>query len=152
MDEPWGRRCSVARTLSVISDPWTFIVLREAYFGVRRFEDFQRRLGIARNVLTNRLRQLVDQGIFVRRQYQVRPTRSEYRLSEKGADLYPVFVEMMGWGDRWMAGDEGPPLLLYHRDCGHHIEPQMACAHCGEVITAHAVNYKDGPGAGPATA
>src|SRR5687768_7420595 len=102
--------CSVARTLDVVGEWWTMLIIRDAFRGVRRFEDFQRSLGIARNVLTARLQRLVDEGVIERRPYQDNPLRHEYRLTAKGLDLYPVLVSLMQWGDRWKAGRAGPPL------------------------------------------
>ena len=109
--------CSVARSWSVLGERWTMLVLRECFNRTRRFEDFQSHLGIARNVLTDRLGGLVDEGILERRQYQERPPRYEYRLTEKGLDLNPVLLELMRWGDRWDAPAAGPPVLVEHRDC-----------------------------------
>src|SRR5512140_1508372 len=111
--------CSVARTLEVIGEWWSMLVVREAFNGVRRFDDFQAHLGIARNVLATRLQSLVEHGILERRLYQDRPERYEYRLTEKGRDLYPVLITMMRWGDKWEAGAEGPPVRLTHEPCGH---------------------------------
>jgi len=126
--------CSVARTLSVIGDRWTMLILRDAFLGVRRFEDFQDDLGTSRHVLAERLGTLVEHGILERRPYQDRPVRHEYRLTEKGLDLYPVIVSMTGWGDRWMAGEDGPPLRLRHRTCGEVIVPALTCPCCGDPI------------------
>jgi DNA-binding HxlR family transcriptional regulator len=131
-----GMNCSVARTLEVIGEWWTMLVVREAFNGVRRFDDFQARLGIARNVLTTRLQSLVDHGILERRLYQERPERFEYRLTEKGFDLYPVLISLMQWGDKWQAGPEGPPVVLTHENCGHTPEPALVCTHCNKPITA----------------
>src|SRR5688572_13736246 len=117
--------CSVARTLEVVGEWWTMLVVRDAFLGVRRFEEFQRRLGIARNVLSARLQTLVDHGILERREYQTRPVRYEYRLTEKGLDLYPVLVSLLRWGDRWQAGPDGPPVVLVHEECGHDAEPVL---------------------------
>jgi DNA-binding HxlR family transcriptional regulator len=130
--------CSVARTLEVVGEWWTMLVIREAFNGVRRFDDFQGRLGIARNVLASRLQSLVDHGVLERRQYQDRPPRCEYRLTEKGRDLYPVLVSMLDWGDRWTAGPEGPPLKLTH-ECGHAPDPKLVCSHCNEKLDARQV-------------
>ncbi|HEX2311187.1 MAG TPA: helix-turn-helix domain-containing protein, partial [Vicinamibacterales bacterium] len=107
--------CSVARALEAIGDRWTMLVIRDAFHGVHRFEDFQQRLGIARNVLSDRLNRLVDDGILAKRAYQERPERFEYRLTEKGRDLYPVVAALLAWGDRWTPSPEGPPVRLLHR-------------------------------------
>ena len=123
--------CSVAGALEIVGEWWTFLVLRDAFLGVRRFEDFQRRLGIARNVLTARLQTLVSHGILERRRYQERPERFEYRLTDKGRDLYPVVAALMAWGDRWLPSPEGPPVRLVHRACGHEVHPELACPDCG---------------------
>ena len=127
--------CSVARTLEVVGEWWTMLVVREAFNGVRRFDDFHARLGIARNVLATRLQGLVDHGILERRLYQERPERFEYRLTEKGLDLYPVLISLMRWGDRWEVGPEGPPVRLTHA-CGHDPEPTLVCTACEEPLRA----------------
>ncbi len=136
--------CSVARTLEVVGEWWTMLVIREAFNGVRRFDEFQGRLGIARNVLAARLQSLVDNGVLERRQYQDRPPRCEYRLTEKGRDLYPVLVSMLTWGDRWTAGPEGPPMKLTH-ECGHHPAATVVCGHCGEKLDARKVKAEMNP-------
>ncbi len=115
------------------------LVVREAFNGVRRFDDFQARLGIARNVLATRLQGLVDHGILERRLYQERPERHEYRLTEKGRDLYPVLISMLRWGDRWEADSDGPPVRLVHLPCGHEPDPALVCTSCGEKLTAREV-------------
>jgi DNA-binding HxlR family transcriptional regulator len=131
--------CSVARTLEVVGEWWTMLVMREAFSGVRRFDEFQARLGIARNVLAARLQRLVDSEILERRRYQERPERFEYRLTEKGLDLYPVLLSLMRWGDRWMAGPEGPPVRLLHEGCGHEVTSVLACSECGDELRAREV-------------
>ncbi len=125
--------CSVARTLEVVGEWWTMLVIREAFNGVRRFDDFQGNLGIARNVLASRLQGLVDHDVLERRQYQDRPPRCEYRLTQKGRDLYPVLIAMLAWGDRWMAGEDGPPLKLTH-ECGHEPDATLVCSHCNAKL------------------
>ena len=127
-------RCSIARCLSVVGDRWTLLILLEAFLGTRRFEDLQRHLGVTRHRLADRLRKLVDNEILDRVPYQERPRRFEYRLTEKGRDLYPVIVALMRWGDRWMAGQEGPPVKLVHRRCGHAMTPELVCPECGEAV------------------
>jgi DNA-binding HxlR family transcriptional regulator len=137
--------CSVAKTLEVVGERWSFLILREAFLGVRRFDRMQSDLGIARNILSDRLAKLVDHGILERRKYQDRPARFEYRLTEKGIDLYPVVVTMMSWGDKHLA-KSGPPVTLTHNGCGHETHPILACDHCGEEIHARNVTPKMGPG------
>lgn len=148
MERDFGpRRCSVARALAVFSDTWTFVVLREAFFGVRRFDEFQRNLGISRNVLTKRLMHLTERGIFERRPYQQAPVRYEYRLTDKGLAMYPIFVTLMAWGDRWADDGNGPPLLLQHQTCGTHTQATVVCSHCHKPLDAHQMRYHPGPGA-----
>jgi DNA-binding HxlR family transcriptional regulator len=137
--------CSVARSWSVLGERWTMLVLREAFNRTRRFEDFQAHLGVARNVLTERLGRLVDEGILERRQYQDRPPRYEYRLTEKGLDLYPVLVAVMRWGDKHKS-DNRPPVTLVHRTCEHDADPKLVCSHCGEELHAREVRAEPGPG------
>jgi DNA-binding HxlR family transcriptional regulator len=128
------QRCSVARTLSVIGDRWTMLVLREAFLRTRRFEDFQQRTQAPRPILADRLRRLTEDGVLEKRPYGNHPDRYEYRLTEKGLDLYPVVVSLLRWGDRWMAGVDGPPVVLRHRHCGHEIHPELACPECGDWV------------------
>ena len=137
--------CSVARTLSVVGDRWTLLILRDAFLRTRRFEDFQTSLGITRHRLADRLAKLVEAGIFERVRYQEAPERFEYRLTEKGRDLYPVIASLVAWGDRWMAGKSGPPLELAHRECGHVMTPTFACSECGKALGARDVEARPGP-------
>ena len=134
-----SQNCSVARALSVVGDRWTLLVLREAFYRTRRFEDFQARTGAPRPVLAERLRSLVDDGVPERRQYSARPDRFEYRLTEKGIDLYPVLVALLRWGDRWMADDAELPITLRHRGCGQIVQPELACPASGEFVSARAM-------------
>jgi DNA-binding HxlR family transcriptional regulator len=133
--------------LAILSDAWTFLVIREAFFGIRRFEDFRRELNISRGTLSARLRCLTSSGIFYQRQYESSPERYEYLLTEKGIDLYPSFIAIMSWGDRWLWGKRHPPLTLRHVICGRSIEPKAACSSCGKLIRPDRVDYRDGPGA-----
>jgi DNA-binding HxlR family transcriptional regulator len=129
--------CSVARTLERIGERWTMLIIRDAFLGVRRFDDFQRELGIARNVLTDRLARLVDEGILERRPYSHNPPRHEYFLTEKGLDLWPVLIAMLGWGDRHLPQPEGPPVVIVHRgDCGGPVNDRGICERCGELLHA----------------
>lgn len=122
-------RCSVAGTLAVVGEKWSLLVLREAFLGVRRFADFQRNLGAPRAVLTDRLATLVEQGVLTRVPYQDEGERQrhEYRLTQKGIDLYPALVALMEWGDRYLTGDGEPPLQLRHRDCGARVRLELVC-------------------------
>ncbi|MDA0270774.1 MAG: helix-turn-helix domain-containing protein [Chloroflexi bacterium] len=140
--------CSVARALDIVGERWTLLVLRDAFQGKRRFEEFSQSLPIARNVLASRLKTLVEHGILERRQYEERPPRFEYRLTDKGRDLYPVIVALVQWGDRYLAGEAGPPLDIFHRDCGGHVGVDAVCRGCGEVISARDANgvYRALPG------
>jgi DNA-binding HxlR family transcriptional regulator len=137
--------CSIAQALDVVGEWWTLLILRDAVLGVTRFEDWQRRLGVARNVLSARLETLVEQGILERRRYQDRPPRDEYVLTHKGSDLIPVLEALRVWGDRYAAPD-GPPVLLVHDDCGQVIQPVSHCSHCGERLFRDHVHVEPGPG------
>jgi DNA-binding HxlR family transcriptional regulator len=134
--------CSVARTLSVIGDRWTMLVLREAFMRTRRFDDFQRATGAPRPVLSARLAALVDEGVLERVPYGTHAGRFEYRLTDKGLDLYPVIVSLLAWGDRWMADLAGPPVELRHKGCGAAMHPELACPECGEWLDARDVTAK----------
>ena len=142
-----GRADSVARTLEIVGDRWTFLILREAFFGTRRFSEFRRRLGIARNVLVDRLNRLVAHGILEKRRYSQTHEREEYRLTEKGLDLHAINVAYMRWGDRWLAGGSGPPLLLFHDRCGGQVAQRLYCEECGADVGARDITYEPGPGA-----
>ena len=130
--------CSVAQALEVVGEWWTLLILRDCFLGVRRFEEFQRRLGVSRNVLAERLSRLVEKGVLTTVPYEDHPPRSEYRLTDKGRDLYPIVVSLRQWGDRWQR--EGPPpVVVQHLDCGHESEAILTCGHCGGAITARNV-------------
>jgi DNA-binding HxlR family transcriptional regulator len=126
--------CSIARAMEILGERWTFLILREAFYGVRRFSDMQRNLGIARNILSTRLQTLVGAGIFERRLYQEEPERYEYRLTPAGRDLYPSIVTLMRWGDEHLTGELGPPVVLRHNLCGHEADPVLVCSHCREEL------------------
>jgi len=132
--------CSLARTLAVIGDRWTLMILRDAFLRVRRFEDFEASLKIARRVLSERLALLVAHGILRKVPYQERPVRHEYRLTEKGLELYPALIALVHWGDRHCAGKDGPPVIHRHLTCGHDFRPVTACSHCGETVAAREVS------------
>jgi DNA-binding HxlR family transcriptional regulator len=142
-------RDAVELAVDVLSDRWTFLILREAYFGVRRYGQLQRNLGIARNVLAERLRQLVADGMFERVRYRTDPDWYEYRLTERALDLYPVIVGLMRWADRHLAKDgDVLDVELVHRPCGGPAEPYLACSHCHEPITAREIEARIGSSAG----
>lgn len=145
-------RCSVARTVAVIGDRWTLLVLRDCFLRVRRFEDFQARLGVTRHVLADRLKKLVRYGVLRRVPYQERPRRYEYLLTQKGLDLHPVMMSIVHWGDVHMSDERGRPLLHEHKNCGKLFDPVMTCSECGEPLSAKAVHVHPGPGASDATA
>jgi DNA-binding HxlR family transcriptional regulator len=138
-----GRLCSVARTLSVVADRWLFLIMREACFGIRRFDDFHHATGIARNILTDRLEHLVESGLLKRHLYHERPERFEYRLADEGRSLYPPILAIMAWGDRWQSGRQGPPLLLTHKKCGKDFHPVVVCSSCGKGFHSRDVTYKE---------
>jgi len=129
------RACSVARTLGLVGEQWSLLIMRDAFLGVRRFEDFQHHLGIARNILSDRLGKLVEHGILNKRQYSDRPVRSEYRLTSKGIDLFPVLFALQKWGDTWAMGDDAPLRTVVHNTCGTITHPIASCSHCGEPLS-----------------
>jgi DNA-binding HxlR family transcriptional regulator len=139
--------CSIGRAMEILGERWTFLILRESFYGVRRFSDIQRNLGIARNILSTRLQTLVGAGILERVLYQHEPERYEYRLSEVGKDLYPAIVTLMRWGDRHLQGEGegGPPVVLRHNACGHEADPRLVCSHCHEELDPHQVTPERGP-------
>jgi DNA-binding HxlR family transcriptional regulator len=147
----WGeldqQPCSMSRTLSVIGDRWTLLILRDCFLRVRRFDDFQARLGIGRPILADRLQKLVDSFVLTKMAYQQNPTRYEYRLTQKGLDLYPVIMAIVHWGDVHMAGKKGRPLLHRHTSCGHTFDPVQVCSVCAEALEPRQVEVMAGPGA-----
>jgi DNA-binding HxlR family transcriptional regulator len=140
-----GQNCSIARTLELIGERWTILILRESFLGTRRFDDFQRELGVARNVLQTRLERLLDAGILSRVQYQERPARYEYRLTRKGVDLWPIIVALLDWGDKH-ASPGGPPVVLEHKECGGQVDDRRRCMKCGADLEAWDVVALRGPG------
>ena len=133
-----GMDCSVAQCLEVIGEWWTMLIVRDCFMGVTRFEDFQQRLGISRNILQTRLETLVAQGVVVRVPYSEHPPRDDYKLTDKGLDLWPVLTTMRQWGDRY-AAPSGPPITITHRSCGETATGILVCDHCGEPLEARAV-------------
>lgn len=135
------RPCSVARALQIIGDRWSFLLIREMFFGVRRFDEFQSNLGIATNILTDRLQRLTEHGIAERRQYQTRPERFEYRFTTKGHDLYAPVIVMMRWGDKWLSNGKAP-LILRHRGCQHDFFARVVCSECRQELHPHHIDYE----------
>ena len=133
-----GMDCSVAQCLEIVGEWWTMLIVRDAFLGVTRFDVFQERLGISRNVLQQRLERLVQSGIFEREAYSEHPPRYDYRLTPKGRDLWPVVNAMRQWGDQY-AAPHGPPLRLVHRSCGHEAIGTIVCSECGEPMSARNV-------------
>ncbi|MFN2561383.1 MAG: winged helix-turn-helix transcriptional regulator [Jatrophihabitans sp.] len=138
--------CSIARTVDLLGDWWTPLVLREAFYGTTRFDDFERVLGIGRNVLTQRLGRLVDADILERKAYQQNPPRYDYVLTDRGRDFFPVLAAINSWGDRWLATDDGPPVVMEHASCGHDTTAEVVCANCGEPLRLADVSLHLGPG------
>jgi DNA-binding HxlR family transcriptional regulator len=142
-----SQTCSIARALEYVGERWTLLIVRNIYLGVRRFDDLQEQLGIARNVLASRLESLTADGILERRPYGERPVRHEYRLTEKGRALWPVLVELLQWGDRYASSPEGPPVVLRHSGCGGSVGPHRICTRCQAALEFYDVRAEAGPGA-----
>jgi DNA-binding HxlR family transcriptional regulator len=144
--------CTIGRTMAVLGEKWTLVVLREVFNGIRRFDDIRSHAGIPRQVLSHRLTSLVEQGILRREPYQPPGSRvrHEYRLTPKGLDLYPVLVALAGWGDRYLADPSGPPVEFAHRDCGGRVTATLTCAEGHALADVREVATRPGPGARPA--
>lgn len=137
--------CSIARALELVGDRWTILVIREGFMGTRRFEDYQRNLDCARNVLTDRLNRLVEAGVMRKERYQEHPPRYEYRLTRMGVELWPATMALKSWGDRYFA-EQGKPVLVLHRDCDGEIDDRMHCSRCGAELEPSDVYAVPGPG------
>jgi DNA-binding HxlR family transcriptional regulator len=144
-----SQTCSIAGALEVVGERWSLLIVRNVFLGLRRFDQIQANLGIARNVLQTRLERLVEQGVLERVPYQQRPPRHEYRLTEKGLDLWPIVVSLMQWGDRYTPPAGGPAVLLEHRGCGGRVDEHRICERCGEPIGPRDAVAHAGPGAAP---
>lgn len=138
--------CSIARSLEVIGEWWTLLILRDAFLGVTRFEDFRRRLGIARNILTRRLDTLVDGGVLERRTYDAARGRHDYVLTARGRALWPVLTTLRQWGDEWLTGPGNEPVLLHHDRCAATTRAVLTCEHCGEQLRPGEIHSIPGPG------
>ena len=141
------QNCSIARTLEIVGERWTLLVMREVLLGSRRFGDIRRSLGVAPNILSDRLATLVEHGLLTRRRYSERPEAHEYVPTRKGVDLNPVLVALLQWGDRHASPAAGPPRVLVHAACGHDAHPSLRCAHCDEEIDTRDLRVRPGPGA-----
>jgi DNA-binding HxlR family transcriptional regulator len=139
--------CSIARAIGVVGDRWTLVILRDCFLRVRRFDDFQHSLGITRHLLADRLRKLVKAGVLGKVAYDESGRRFEYRLTQRGLDLYPVLMALVHWGDAHLAGKRGRPLLHRHLPCGHDFDPLTVCSHCAQPLEPRQVAVHPGPGA-----
>lgn len=138
--------CSVARATDIIGDSWSTLIMREAYYGSTRYDDFQRHLGLARNTLSDRLNKLVAAGVLTKRFYQDNPPRYEYLLTDMGHEFFPILAALARWGDRWLDRGKGKPVALLHTQCGHELEAEVICAHCGVPVTSDSVEFHIGHG------
>ena len=140
--------CSIARTLDVIGEPWSPLILRDVWVGIRRFDEIQADLGISRKVLTERLKVLVESGVLAREQYSDRPPRSQYVLTARGVELVELLMVMAKWGDRWMAGAGGAPVLYRHHACGEIAHVELHCSACDQPMTAENIDLLPGTAGG----
>jgi DNA-binding HxlR family transcriptional regulator len=144
-----SQSCSIAGALEVVGERWSLLIVRDILLGLRRFDEIQAHLGIARNVLQTRLQRLQEHGVIERIRYQQHPPRHEYRLTEKGLDLWPTIVALMKWGDRYASPEGGPAVLIEHRGCGGAVDEHRICERCGAKLRARDAVGRPGPGASP---
>lgn len=145
-DEIQELPCSIARALSVVGDRWTMLILRDCFLGTKRFDKFQKQIGLSRHRLTERLNKLVENEILKKVAYQNNPLRYEYKLTKKGVSLYPVLMTLAKWGDDWMSKGLGAPIEYKHTKCNHMMHMELSCSECGEVINPKEVSPQIGPG------
>lgn len=138
--------CSVARAIAIFGDRWTLLILRQIFLRVRRFSDLQKSLGIAKHRLSDRLNRLIDEQVLYKELYDEAHKRYEYKLTEKGLELYPIIVTIAQWGDKWLVDEDGKPMSYVHQSCGQLAEPKVRCSHCGDEITAKNTTVILGPG------
>lgn len=141
------QNCSIANALELLGERWTLLILREVLLGRTRFVDIRSHVGLAPNILSDRLGTLVEHGLLERRRYSEHPESYEYLPTRKGADVGPVLVALMQWGDRYAPPPGGPPRVHVHTACGHDAHPRLTCAHCGEAIAGGELKVRPGPGA-----
>jgi DNA-binding HxlR family transcriptional regulator len=146
LEEISSQPCSIARALSVVGDGWSLMLVRDAFYRRTRFSDFVKYSGAQRTIVSDRLKRLVADGIFERVIYEQHPSRHEYRLTGKGADLAHVLLALSAWGDRWLDNGEGVPIRITHTGCGHDAGPRISCAHCGGELDAGDLRAEPGPG------
>jgi DNA-binding HxlR family transcriptional regulator len=144
-----SQTCSLAGALEVVGERWSLLIVRNVLLGLRRFDEIQAQLGIARNVLQTRLTRLLEEEVLEKRLYQEHPPRCEYRLTDKGLDLWPAIVALMQWGDRYAIPPAGAPILLEHRGCGGAVDAHRICERCDARLSVRDVRALPGPGAGP---
>ncbi len=141
-----GRSARSPRSLEVVGERWSLLIVRDVMNGNRRFDELQKGLGIARNVLSARLQRLIEEDILERRAYQESPARYEYFLTEKGLDLWPALIALLNWGDRYSPDPQGPPMLIVHKECGGAVSDRGVCESCGKVLHARDARALPGPG------
>ncbi len=142
-----SQSCSIAGALEVVGERWSLLIIRDVLLGLRRFDELQAHLGIARNILDSRLRRLVEEGVLERRRYSERPERFEYRLTDKGLDLWPTVVALMQWGDRYATPENGPAVVIEHKNCGGALDGHRMCERCGARVSVRDAVARPGPGA-----
>jgi DNA-binding HxlR family transcriptional regulator len=141
-----GQHCSIARALEVVGERWSLLIVRDVFLGFRRFDDLVDSLGVTRSVLSSRLERLVEEGVLSRRRYQRNPERFEYELTERGTDLWPVILALLGWGDRHLQPDGARPRIVEHEGCGGEVAGHMVCERCGQRPEPDDVRAVLGPG------
>lgn len=138
--------CSIARSLEVVGERWSLLIIRNVGLGLTRFESLRENLGITRSVLTTRLATLIEHGILEKHPYSEKPPRFEYRLTAKGRDLAPVLLQLMWWGDRHYPPENGPPAIATHRGCGGQLDHHLICRECGKPVEPELIRVITGPG------
>ena len=142
LSEIGGQECSIARALAVVGDGWMLVILRDCFRGRRRFSEFEASTGAQATVVSDRLKRMVDIGILKRVEYQQYPSRHEYRLTQKGRDLYPALLMLSRWGDAYLDDGAGPPVEYIHTDCDHAADPRVSCGHCGDEIDVRSLQAR----------